>query len=44
MLFSSMAQYERNCHTDPLVMLLEEAPGSVATISDFMLTASKHKI
>jgi hypothetical protein len=42
--FSSVAQYERNCHTGPMFMLLGDTPGNVDTISDFMLTASKHKI
>lgn len=41
---SSVAQYERNCHTYPMVKGLVDLPGSVAKIGDFMLTASKHKI
>ena len=40
---SSVAQYERNCHTYPMVKGLVDQPGPVATIGDFMLTASKHK-
>ena len=42
--FSSVAQYERNCHTYPMLKKLAEQPGFVGTIGDFMLTASKHKI
>ena len=43
-LFSSVAQYERNCHTLPMVKGLVDLPGSVATKGDFALTASKYKI
>lgn len=42
--FSSVAQYERNCHTYPMLKKLADQPGFVGTIGDFMLTASKHKI
>jgi hypothetical protein len=39
-----VAQYERNCHTHPMVKGLVDLPGPVAKMGDFMLTASKHKI
>ena len=39
-----MAQYERNCHTRPMVKELVDLPGSVAKTGDFVLTASKYKI
>ena len=41
---SSVAQYERNCHTRPMLKRLVGKPGLVGKTGDFMLTASKHKI
>ena len=40
---SSVAQYERNCYTYPMLKRLADSPGLVGTIGGFMLTASKHK-
>ena len=40
---SSVAQYERNCHTHPMLKRLADTPGLVGTMGGFMLTASKHK-
>ena len=40
---SSVAQYERNCHTHPMLKRLADSPGLVGTMGGFMLTASKHK-
>ena len=38
-----MAQYERNCHTCPMIKELVDVLGSVVRIGVFVLNASKHK-
>ena len=40
---SSVAQYERNCHINPMLERLVVKPGLAGTIGTFVLTASKHK-